>query len=359
MQRTKLIIFSAFLSPFRSGAEAMVEEVSVRLPDDFDVTIITCRFFRSAKKLDVLGKNVRVLRIGFGCSLDKYVYPFLAPLVARTIGADILHAVLESYAGLALVLCRVLYSKPKRVLTLQSTNTTLLLGLMDRSAHCMTAISNALVKRARQHGQGNVTLIPNGFDSDAIREALQYHQKVSGRILFAGRLELVKGVDVLLHALAKIIPSLPPHIHLRIVGDGSERSRLEALTDTLNLRHRVCFIGKLSPRGVLDEFAAAEIFCGLSRSEAFGNVFIEAQAACCAVLATNVGGIPDSVIHGKTGILVEPDDIQGTADALLSIILNQHLRHSLTQRAQQNVEQYSWDRITAQYVSVLRTLRIK
>ncbi len=87
-------------------------------------------------------------------------------------------------------------------------------------------------------------------------------------------------------------------IHLRIVGDRSQRKHLEQLAHDLKITDRLTFVGRLTPDKVADEFAQASIFCGLSRSEALGNVFLEAQAAGCAVVAMNVGGIPDIVKNG-------------------------------------------------------------
>ena len=57
----KLVILSAFLSPYRSGAEAMVEEVSVRLADEFDITIVTARLSGKLKKHDMLGDTVKII----------------------------------------------------------------------------------------------------------------------------------------------------------------------------------------------------------------------------------------------------------------------------------------------------------
>ncbi len=354
--KQRIVFLSAFLSPLRSGAEAMVEEVAVRLPDDMDVTIITGRFRREWKKDDVLGKRVRVVRVGIGSSFDKYLFPFLAPLAVLSLRADIIHAVLESYAGLALVLCRFFVPKAKRILTLQSTNTSFLLGPIHRSAHKITAISSFLVQRAKKFGCSDVALIRNGIDLTAIRESCSFHAKDSGRVLFVGRLEPMKGVDTLLHAFSKAIKGLDPAIHLRIVGSGSLADSLQQLSKTLDIDHRVTFVGHLYGRGVFDEYAVAEIFCALSRSEALGNVFLEAQAAGCTVLATTVGGIPEIVEDGVGGRLVPPDDIDAAASVLRELLGDPSLRARLSSNAKRSAEQYDWSGIAAQYVKIYRSL---
>lgn len=334
----------------------MVEEVSKRLPPAFDVTIITGRYKRSLKARDMLGDRVTVIRVGLGLPVDKYLFPLLVPFKVLSLRPDIIHAVLESYAGLALVLCKFLAPRAKRVLTLQSTNTSFLLGPIHRSAHVITAISTALAERAQQFGRADVTVIPNGIDLSAIREASRFHARDSGRILFVGRLEPMKGVDVLLRAFASIASSLSPDVHLRIVGDGSERRMLEQLAEQLEINHRVAFVGTVPHRAVYDEYAKAVLFCGLSRSEALGNVFIEAQAAGCAVIATRVGGIPEIVEDGLTGILVSPENLSSAAGAIKTLMKDASLRARYSIAAEKDKERFDWAKIAERYADVLRSL---
>lgn len=342
----KLVILSAFLSPYRSGAEAMVEEVSVRLADEFDITIITARLSRTLKKKDVIGKNVKVIRVGFGLSLDKWLYVFLAPLKVRSLRPDIVHAVLETFAGLALLLCR---GSARKILTLQTTNRTFLKGMIVRSPDIVTAISADLVRIAGNLGRTDVTLIPNGIDLTGINAACEKIPKDSGRVLFVGRLEPMKGIDTLLRAFAQAIKGLDPAVHLRIVGRGSQLSALSALARELEIDHRVRFAGYVAGPELFTEYAKAEIFVGLSRSEALGNVFLEAQAAGCAVLASRVGGIPEIVLDTETGLLVSPDDIDAAATELRLLLTDTSLRAKLAIAGKKHAQQYGWDDIANRY----------
>lgn len=368
MQR--LIILSAFLSPFRSGAEAMVEEVGMRLQNQYDITIVTARLRRNLPRVDILsrsplsrrvsggegeGPGVRVCRIGIGHPIDKYLFPFLAPLVARRLQPQMIHAVLESYAGLALVFCRWVVPKARRILTCQSTNTTFLIGLMHRSAHTVTVISTVLLERAQRFGKEAV-VISNGIDTAAIQNACVLHPKISGRILFVGRLEQMKGVDILLQGYAQLITHHSPLTTLRIVGDGSQRSLLEKLAQELGIADRVTFVGWVKVPQVFDEFAQAEIFCGLSRSEALGNVFLEAQASGCAVIATNVGGIPDIVKDGETGMLIPPDDAEAAVKAFTELLQHNDRRKTLAKNGIAHAAAYDWEVITKKYDGMYQTL---
>ncbi len=347
----KLVILSAFLSPYRSGAEAMVEEVSVRLASEFDITIITARLSRKLPKSDMLGDNVKIIRVGLGLPIDKWLYPFLAPLAAGPLRPDIIHAVLETFAGLGLFFCRC---HARKILTLQTTNRMFLKRMIIRYPDTVTAISSELVRIAASYGRNDVVLIPNGIDLAAIKSACQKNPKDSGRVLFVGRLESMKGVDTLLEAFSLLVTryALHPNVHLRIIGDGSERQKLQQLAKNLEIDHCVTFTGRIAGSAIFDEFAKAEIFCGLSRSEAFGNVFLEAQAAGCAVLATNIGGIPDIVKNGVSGILVPPGDIDAAATELRSLLMDASYRSKLTIAAQKNAENYDWNAISEKYKGV-------
>ena len=347
----KIVILSAFLSPYRSGAEACVEEVSALLKNRYDLTIVTARLDRALPAEDVTEGGVRVVRVGLGHPIDKWLFPVLGPLAARRLKPDVLHAVLESYAGLALVKSRVLVPGARRLLTCQSTNTRLLLRMIHRAAHRVTAISTPLVERARRFGAPAV-LIPNGIPLAAIEQERACGPRRPRSVLFVGRLEPMKGVDTLLRAFAR----LPAEASLRIVGEGSLRDELERLAGELRLGDRVTFTGRLTGVHVLREYANAEIFCGLSRSEALGNVFLEAQASGCAVVATRVGGIPDAVQDGETGLLVPPDDVDAAADALRMLLGDAALRVRLGEAGRTHAAAYDWAAIAERYAAVYDTL---
>ncbi len=347
----RIVILSAFLTPFRSGAEACAEEVPFALKDQFEFIIITARLRKDLPKHDKLKGVIPIVRVGFGSSFDKWLYPFFAALEVRKHQPKVIHGILETFAGFALLLCKWTVPKAKRVLTLQTTNRSFLKSTIINSADRVTAISSVLVERAKKAGK-QATLIPNGVPLRALMDAAEWHKKVPGRILFVGRLEHMKGVDTLLKAFAKV--SAPAE--LSIVGDGSERATLETLAQQLGIADRVRFLGYVAAPKLYDEYAQAEIFCGLSRSEALGNVFIEAQAAKCAIVATDVGGIPDIVNNMHEGILVKQNDPDAAAAALEKLFKDPTLRSQIAAHAQDNAKRYDWGAIAQRYSSVYREI---
>lgn len=117
------------------------------------------------------------------------------------------------------------------------------------------------------------------------------------------------------------------HVKLLLVGDGSERNRLERLAKELGVRDRVIFAGYQFIvghfLGLMDVFALA------SEREAFGLVNAEAMRCGLPVVATRVGGIPDVVVHGETGFLVGARDTEAMASAFRRLIADPELRSSM------------------------------
>ncbi len=350
----KIVLLSAFLSPFRSGAEAMVEETALRLASRYDITILTSRLSRSLPRKEQwtssFGGTIAIHRIGTGFSVDKYLFPFLAPLAVFFLKPDVLHAVLESYAGFALFFARFFSPRPQTILTCQSTNTSFLLQYLHSFPDVITVISSALLTRAQLYGRSDAYLIPNGIPLSEITRVRSSVSKKPHQLLFVGRLEPMKGVDVLLHALSLLFQKDPSlSWHLSIVGDGREASALQRIASDLQLEDRVMFRGRLTGEALFQAYAQAEIFCGLSRSEALGNVFLEAQAANCAVVATNVGGIPDVVCDGVTGILVHPDDAIATMDALFLLLTDRTRLETMINASRESLKRYDWSVIAEEY----------
>lgn len=339
----KIVILSAFLSPLRSGAEACAEEVPLALADQFDFTIVTARMRRDLPKYDKLHGKIPVMRVGFGYTFDKWLYPFLAPLAVRKMKPDVCHAVLETFAGLALVFCNV----PKKILTCQTTNRSFLKGFIVRSADQVTAISDALINIVQPYRKDVVTKIPNGIHVHEFADARKKHKKVAGRILFVGRLEKQKGVDLLIEAFLTV--QKKHACRLYIVGSGSLAASLKKRYAS---EQHITFDGALTGPLLLQKYAQSEIFCGLSRSEALGNVFLEAQAAGCAVVGTTVGGIPDTVTHNKTGLLVEPENVSAAAEALEKLLTDPTLRAELGASGIENASQYDWGDIATEYAKL-------
>jgi len=139
------------------------------------------------------------------------------------------------------------------------------------------------------------------------------------RLVFVGRLAAVKGVPVLLEALARL-RAQDPEVTLTLVGDGPERGWIEAHIGELGLGDAVTITGYLSQEAVAGELAKADIFVLPSFAEGVPVVLMEAMATGLPVVTTRIAGIPELVEDGVSGLVVPPGDVVGLAEALGALL---------------------------------------
>jgi len=176
-------------------------------------------------------------------------------------------------------------------------------------------------------GLANLHTVPMGVTeaepaAAAVAELRSRYRRGGGPlVVFVGRLVAEKGADDLIRAMAILTGSQPDATAL-VVGDGQDRQAFERLAATCGVADRVTFTGWVQPRDVVDYLAAGDVFAGPSKRgadgwvEAQGLTFIEAMLAGTPVVATDSGGIGDSVRHEETGLLVP----EGAPDAIAAAI---------------------------------------
>jgi glycosyltransferase involved in cell wall biosynthesis len=140
------------------------------------------------------------------------------------------------------------------------------------------------------------------------------------------RLSPVKDHGTLIRAIAALRDRIPA-LHCVLVGDGPERVSIEALADSLGVRDIVHLAGERTQPPNLHGLFDVSVLC--STTEAFPNSVLEAMAAARPVVATDVGGTPDAVHEGTTGLLVRPSDPSRLADAILRLYQDPTLRAKL------------------------------
>ncbi len=157
-------------------------------------------------------------------------------------------------------------------------------------------------------------------------EAFAPHAETAGaRLLFVGRLAAVKGLPILLHALAKLVEGHPT-VTLDVAGDGPDRAMLAELAATLDLTARVNFLGYQSEAQVRDLLRQTDVFVMASFAEGVPVVLMEAMAAGTPVVATRVAGIGELVDDGRSGLLVPPADPDALATAVARLLGDPDLR---------------------------------
>lgn len=200
---------------------------------------------------------------------------------------------------------------------------------------------------------GQVVTIHNGMPDvpPSLRAAPQRHPP---RIVMVARFSRQKDQPALLRALAGL-----SHLDwsLDLIGDGPERPQAERLTRELRLESRVRFLG--TRRDVSECLAAAQLFVLTSNWEGLPRSIIEAQRAGLPVVATRVGGVPELVVHGETGLLVPHGDIAALRAALASLLQAAPLRLRLGESGRRRYEaRFTFERMLREtlglYKAVLR-----
>ena len=220
-------------------------------------------------------------------------------------------------------------------------------------------------------------IIPCGVDPNVFRPLRQADaREVLGRdqceriILFVGRIEQIKGIDVLLRALGLLFfrhPELRSDVCLLVVGgaldpgdDSPEIEKIEALRSLVH-QHRmeanVSFVGSMDQQRLALFYAAADVCAVPSLTESFGLVALEAMACGTPVVGTRVGGLQTLIEHGQSGLLVPAGDYQALAESIAQVLTDPRLRMHLAHGARERAEHFSWrnvgDRVEALYAKIL------
>ena len=172
-------------------------------------------------------------------------------------------------------------------------------------------------------------------------------------ILTVGRLNYQKGFHYLLKAMPKILRAVP-NAKLVIVGEGELLSYLKGISKSLGLSNSVVFTGVLAQSSISEAYASADVFVLPSLFESLGISLLEAQAMEKPVVGTRVGGLPEALAEGKSGILVEAKKPNELAKATIRLLLDQSLAKSMGQYGRKFVESHydlekSVDKVLALY----------
>ena len=394
----RVIIFSTVYFPFVGGAEVAMKEITDRIPDvSFD--LMCAKVKPGLPKTEKIG-NVTVYRCGWGSPLDKYLLPITGVVRALRLAKSlelraksqsdsgsgpqpsalspqpIIWSLMASYGGFAALIYTWFRPRTKMLLTLQEGDPlehytkrtgafTFLHRMIFRRADAVQSISRFLAKWAKDMGfKGAPIVIPNGVDIAKFSVRISSERRKELRtsygfgdedvvLVTASRLSLKNAVDDLIRSLA----SLPANYKALIAGIGEDDAKLRALTKELGLESRVVFLGSKTHDELPDILQASDIFVRASLSEGLGNAFLEAMDAGIPIIGTPVGGIPDFLKDGETGVFCEPRNPTSIAKAALRIQSDPALRQKLIVQGEKLVrEGYDWNGIAARIKKILQDL---
>jgi D-inositol-3-phosphate glycosyltransferase len=210
-----------------------------------------------------------------------------------------------------------------------------------------------------------LNVVPCGVDTDQFRPQRQVDAREAlGRdqcerlVLFVGRIEQIKGIDVLLDALGLLFkrrPDLRGEVCLLVVGgaldpgdDAPETEKVKELRRMVH-QHRmedsVDFVGSVDQQRLALWYSAADVCAVPSLTESFGLVALESMACGTPVVATRVGGLQTVVEDGESGLLVPPGDHAALAEAIEQVLMDHRLRMHLAHGARERAEGFTWHRV--------------
>ncbi|HWQ88585.1 MAG TPA: glycosyltransferase, partial [Desulfitobacteriaceae bacterium] len=226
-------------------------------------------------------------------------------------------------------------------------------------ANAVTVICSADKYRLRKIGiQRPVEIVPVPIDFSLIPNA---NGNSSFNIVAVGRLIPKKGIDVALKALK----FLPKEYFLTVVGDGELRNALKALSESLGVENRVTWKGLLPLNKTLEVMSSSSVLLHPARVASDGNAegtpqtILWAQAMGLPVITTPTGSICEIVINNMTGLLVEEENPEALANAILLFNGKSDLREDITREAKAKIHKdHSLNRVVEKYFNIYKRIAL-
>ena len=193
----------------------------------------------------------------------------------------------------------------------------------------VTAVSQSLKEDTYQHFKirNGIEVIPNFIDLNRFKKQKKEHFKKAicpngeKLLVHTSNFRKVKRIQDVLHTFSRVVKKMPAK--LLLVGDGPERSNMEALCRELGTCEDVSFLGKID--AVEEVLSVADLFLMPSEKESFGLAALEAMACEVPVISSNAGGIPEVNIDGKTGFISNVGDVENMSKNALHILQDENL----------------------------------
>jgi glycosyltransferase involved in cell wall biosynthesis len=201
--------------------------------------------------------------------------------------------------------------------------------------------------------EDRIRIIPAGVDFSKFEyipspEPFREQFEISGRmVLYAGRLASNKGLSYLMDAIPQILSEYNDTTFVFIGEDEGQKTHLESRAQELGIRDKIIFTGHLTDERIfLSAFSACDVFVLPSEYEAFGLVLVEAAACEKPTVATRVGGVPEVVEDGKTGLLVDYGDSTQLASAIIDLLGDEKKRKDMGRAGRERVkENFTWPKV--------------
>ncbi len=195
-------------------------------------------------------------------------------------------------------------------------------------------------------------VIPNPVDRCFFGEVKALPRKNQYHLLIARHLEPVYNIDSAIKAMSILKKQETSKFYLSILGDGTQKQRLQALIEELQLDEIVQLVGEVDHKDILLHYAQADIVINTSLQDNFPNALLEASACGIPVITTSVGGIAQLYQHKKTAWLIEPNQEYQIVEAIKTVVSSPDLYQELSKNGLALVENWTWDKIFPLWQSI-------
>ena len=315
------------------------------------------------------GIQIHKVRIIRGKCLEFLSFLIACLTALRKIKPDIVHAQNIVRALPACVIKAILgkpyvvYGRGSDIYFLSSFNRLIYRIAVSRASMVIAQTEDMKRSLCKLYSK-DIVVIPNGVEVSKFAECPREGSRRQLRIgetervlLFAGRLEPIKGVKYLIEAMSLICQE--DKVRLLIVGEGGERQMLETLAARLKLTECISFQGQVFHNIIPQYMAAADIFILPSLSEGFPVTSLEAMASGLPIIATKVRGMPEIIAEGENGFLVPPRNPEKLAEKILLLLNNSELREKIARNNREKARKYSWENVAKKLEEVYTNIKIK
>ncbi len=379
---SRILILATSYLPLIGGAELAVKNITDRLPElQFDLVTgrydTANRYDPSLPAVERIG-NVNIYRVGWNGGGTKILLPkAILPLaifqkawrLLRQNEYDMGYALQASQAAGALWLLKlfrvthipfVLGIQEGKDLNKQSWLLKWFRRLIFGAADHFIVISSYLKTYLQKEGihEKKITVIPNGVDSALFsRQAGPSPFEMGGSpghaIMTISRLVPKNGLGDLIEGFHIFTENSPSDTNLVIIGGGPLEYKLKEQARLLSCASRIHFLGEIAYEELPAYLSHATVFVRPALSEGLGTAFLEAMAVGVPVIGTPVGGIPDFLVDGETGLFCHPHDPASVAAALTKLMSNENLCQKIISNAQNLIrEKYEWDHIAQSFKKI-------
>ncbi len=383
----KILMITPSYDPIIGGTEAVVKNLAIELLRyGHEVDVLTfnmdMKWHPRLESESRVQNGIKVIRwAAFGVPITRFklinrvlstifyfaftktlnIHVLLVPGIAKIVrDYDVLHY--HDDIDLTFIIFSLLVKKPKLLHyhTLSGTfgrySANVICRHIIKKAVCMHICNSRSTQKLLSSlgiPESRSLILQNGVDTDLFFPDPK--KRTENLILFVGRFERRKGIHVLLSSLqyldtpCRLVIIAPPSLDPKYSREILNQIEMEKKRG----RHEVEWIGAKMDNELIEWYQRASIFVCPSLIESFGITNVEAMACGVPVVASDVGGIPECVEDKRSGILVPPDDPEGLANALETLLSNRALREEMGKRGRElMLKKYSWKAIAKEMSTI-------